>query len=233
MPNWTYNAIVFEGKESDLASLKKKVKGREGVDFDFNKIIPMPDTMHVASGSYEDDNLRYYCLSEGKEMPEGDFYFDLHKEDGTLYSLAEYQKYEKDHAREYELDKAAGFGGGLSLEEGRKIYINLTQYGCKDWYEWLNRNWGTKWGACAPVIWNHEEDGRLSVHFETAWRAPYPIIEALSRMFPDVRISVTAVYEEGIIEESEYKNGKELSFTSRERFEEYDDDEEDEVEEEI
>lgn len=148
-------------------------------------------------------------------MPKGKYSFDLKKEDGTLYSLAEYQKYEKEHAREYELDKAAGFGGGLSLEECRKIYINLTEHGFKDWYDWACANWGTKWNACDPTEFEKMDDGRISIQFDTAWSVPWPIVEKLSLLFPNIVLLVSAAHEEGVAEHSKWQNGLELSYTKK------------------
>lgn len=47
------------------------------------------------------------------------------------------------------------------------------------WYSWSIKNWGTKWGAYSAEL---VEGG---VKFETAWSHPFPIVQALSRSFPD------------------------------------------------
>ena len=51
-------------------------------------------------------------------------------------------------------------------------------------YEWCCDNWGTKWNAYG-VVWSYDE-----LYFQTAWNTPLPILEALSREFPDVTIKV-------------------------------------------
>ena len=30
---------------------------------------------------------------------------------------------------------------------GKQAYENIQQYGSPTWYEWCNKNWGTKWNA--------------------------------------------------------------------------------------
>lgn len=49
-----------------------------------------------------------------------------------------------------------------------------------DWYTWACENWGTKWNA-----YDASETERGWV-FLTAWSHPEPVIEELSRRFPDV-----------------------------------------------
>jgi hypothetical protein len=39
MPNWTYNSVLFVGKEKQLKTLKTMLKSEDN-DFDFNNIIP-------------------------------------------------------------------------------------------------------------------------------------------------------------------------------------------------
>lgn len=55
------------------------------------------------------------------------------------------------------------------------------------WYEWNIEHWGTKWDA-----YDFDEYAKYDKEFsfQTAWTTPIPIIEALSRMFPDVEFNV-------------------------------------------
>lgn len=46
--------------------------------------------------------------------------------------------------------------------------------------------WGTKWNAYSQVV----DDRTTRLEFDTAWSHPFPVIEALSRQFPDEPIHV-------------------------------------------
>jgi hypothetical protein len=68
------------------------------------------------------------------------------------------------------------YRGNLSWEDEQRL-------GGMDWYHWSIANWGTKWNA-------YDTDEMYNgVMFLTAWSAPFPVIKALSEMFPDVRIT--------------------------------------------
>lgn len=54
------------------------------------------------------------------------------------------------------------------------------------WYQWNSANWGTKWSAYDQS--GSTDDGR--VQFDTAWSHPFPVLEALSKKFPNDRIRV-------------------------------------------
>ena len=65
------------------------------------------------------------------------------------------------------------------------------------WYDWRNRYWGTKWGACDIEITQDDEDF-LEITFNTAWSPPEPIVHALRSKY-ECR------------DEESYNNGKYLS----------------------
>ena len=65
--------------------------------------------------------------------------------------------------------------------------ILMEKYGCTDWYEWANREWGTKWGAYD----NNYEDCLYT--FTTAWSPPND--EILSMLMEDIP-SFTFFWEE-------------------------------------
>lgn len=52
-------------------------------------------------------------------------------------------------------------------------------YGRNNWYDWCRDNWGTKWNAChgetAAILGD-----MIRYVFDTAWCAPYPVIQMLS-----------------------------------------------------
>jgi len=60
-------------------------------------------------------------------------------------------------------------------------------------YEWCWDNWGTKWNACEVEF--HVENDIIVITFSTAWEPPKPVIEAISREFPELRLQL--YYYEG------------------------------------
>lgn len=55
-------------------------------------------------------------------------------------------------------------------------------YGENNWYDWSVKNWGTKWNACYSII---DADENI-ITFQTAWSAPFPIIDKLLEKLPDI-----------------------------------------------
>lgn len=57
------------------------------------------------------------------------------------------------------------------------------------WYDWNNKNWGTKWNSYnGSMDFDKEFDDEVSYKFDTAWAPPGPILEALQDKFPDLSI---------------------------------------------
>jgi len=57
--------------------------------------------------------------------------------------------------------------------------------GRPNWYDWQTENWGTKWNAYSAHVeseWDGGDCCEMEIHFDTAWSAPFPIIEALRAM---------------------------------------------------
>ena len=84
----------------------------------------------------------------------------------------------------------------IELEEFRLSYNPITQetsdrlvkqYGTNNWYDWCNKNWGTKWDA--DIIDYGQEDEEAWYDFDTAWCPPEPIYQRLVNLFPNLSIS--------------------------------------------
>lgn len=63
------------------------------------------------------------------------------------------------------------------------------------WLDWNVENWGTKWNAYQTEI-EQLDDGTAQLRFQTAWSHPHPVIEALSKRFPDTVIEVAYADED-------------------------------------
>jgi len=77
----------------------------------------------------------------------------------------------------------------METEEGKSLYElgqrsveNLRRYKAMTWYEWCNKNWGTKWNSSD----NCNDLAARTIKFSTAWSCPIPIVAALAEKFPDV-----------------------------------------------
>lgn len=54
-------------------------------------------------------------------------------------------------------------------------------FNCLDWYQWRLGHWGTKWNAHDIIPMPNGN----AIQFCTAWSHPGPVIEALSKKYPD------------------------------------------------
>ena len=193
MPNWVKNIIHIEGSADDIAKamdlMRNKNPEYSDMDIDFNNVIPMPERLNITSGGYdryyvalylktlsmtERQNLRTMLLScptdfYGNYLRKYAESFTMDIPEGTLNRMKDCL------TREYRNLSTT------SMEDVGKAYIdNVLEYGADTWYDWCIDHWGTKWNACECTI----RDNYLE--FETAWSAPFPVIEELSRCFPEL-----------------------------------------------
>ena len=53
--------------------------------------------------------------------------------------------------------------------------------------QWCAKHWGTKWGMCeAELVAENYELGVVEYAFETAWSPCGPVVEAMSKRFPEL-----------------------------------------------
>lgn len=69
---------------------------------------------------------------------------------------------------------------------------NREKYGFGSWYDWAIESWGTKWNA-GDIELQIIEDGNTAFYtFQTAWDAPLPVIEEMSKRFPNLKFIFSA-----------------------------------------
>ena len=173
MPNWVQNNITFSGNAAEIKKMLETIKDNE-IGFgsiDFNKIIPMPESLNIECGSRTDKGIG--MVKEYLEnMPE-----ELKSKEGT------YEEF---------LEDLRNHSADITDEKEKKIWDigvtavdNLYKYDAPTWYEWCSKNWGTKWNACKCTTVN---ENAKSISFQTAWGTPYPVMKKLSEMFPNIEI---------------------------------------------
>jgi len=98
-------------------------------------------------------------------------------------------------------------------------FSKFVQFEGEDWYNWNNRNWGTKWDV---AVSDEKEDSNTYMegpvangdnlvvyyNFETAWSRPLPALENLSAQYPDLLLTLSYEEETGWGGECEFLRGK-------------------------
>lgn len=172
MANLIENRITLHGDSAQIRAMLEAIQNEEvGVgSVDFNKIIPMPESLDIEAGTktirglkaYQDFIQMYTVRQSAKKACKAE------SEDAFLMQR-------KDIGRdEWELGKIA--------------WNNICLYGAPTWYQWCNRNWGTKWNAYGyheGGIDYHDGD---CLYFKTAWWAPRPVLDKLAELYPHIEI---------------------------------------------
>lgn len=194
MPNHVMNRVFFECSDEKAREIRHTVMydpDPENEEYtglgtiDFNKLIPMPPTLMIESGSETSHGIEIYLHAVNPATDD--------------YSVSKMQE-DDFRALVNSLRKEAMFGGpAAKLDQetidkytkhstfeklaklGKTAADNMVKYGATTWYDWSIHNWGTKWNSYDP--WKGEDHGLL---FSTAWSAPHPVIKALSQRFPEV-----------------------------------------------
>lgn len=154
------NEISFgKGKQAKAAFQQMlddmRVPGGNSVYFDLNKIIPMPESLNIESGTRTDRGLELYReYVRERENPPADF-------------IEKWKKIAEQEPVEWDL--------------GKRAYCNIQDFGVPTWHEWYLPNWGTRQNAYATQL--DEEENK--VEFQTAGAPVPKILDALSQKYPD------------------------------------------------
>lgn len=190
MPNWVKNIVKVSNK------IMKDIEEKyfENGKFSFNKIIPMPKTLILPEGTITHEAIAYALLKMNQKdknklmseccLIENNYYGNLWLKISKYTDGYTLDQLEKKHA-EYKLGSECEELGINTLEELGNTYINnIKNYKSTTWYDWSIANWGTKWDSCR---FEHDD---VTLIFETAWSCPEPLLEELSRKYPNECIEV-------------------------------------------
>ena len=197
MPNHVMNRITLDCSDERAKEIMEALMydpnpdDEEGTGFgtlDFNKLIPMPPSLMIEAGSSTEQGIEIYLTAinpnapdyDLPKMPEDEFkklVSDLNAERRfTLY---------KPYLSEEEVQKYTRYSSfGKLADMGKQAINNMINYGATTWYDWSIKNWGTKWNSYDS--WKGDDKG---FQFSTAWSAPHPVLDALAKKYPDVRIT--------------------------------------------
>ena len=196
MPNWVRSKLTIEGNNPqsvidkitiDVYDDYEKVNKKQ---LDFNKIIPMPESLKVESGTLADNCIEIY-LNTLEEQEKKEMAWLFYKASEYKYLTDNYGKKSKEQTDKLAQDildnyKEPNFFREKTfhslqdiIDYGKQICDNVKNYGFKDWYDWSINNWGTKWNAKMTEI-----QGNV-IYFETAWDDVRCLIFELSKQYPD------------------------------------------------
>ncbi len=192
MANYIMNRLHLSGDQKQIDELLKSVRGEESV-MDFNKIIPMPESLHIESGSRTDTGLKAYK----------DFVY--------VYTFAGTEKKDLLNIPKEKEEVFLKTRPDIRRDEwelGRSAFQNEQKYGATTWYEWSMRSWGTKWNAFKAEI---TEDN--TIEFQTAWSRVMPVVQRLAEDFPDISFNYRWADEDlGVnVGMAEFENGEVVS----------------------
>jgi hypothetical protein len=103
---------------------------------------------------------------------------------------------------------------------------NEAKYGFESWYDWACEKWNTKWnaGEIDLDLTSTKLVSSAFYIFQTAWDAPLPVIEKMSKDFPRLHFSLTADEESGeYYYEKNFFGGEEIEHIDLEREEGWND----------
>lgn len=191
MPNWVRNKLTIDSQ--DFEKIIKSVIDKNN-EFDFEKIIPMPKSIKITSGSITHDCVNLYMNSIKATDEYAKNLKTLQKYKQDVKDLTEIEaskmieKYIGDNVF-FDKDKKLNNREDV-LNFGKQIVLNYQKYGFPDWYSWSIFNWGTKWNASETCILGD------TISFETPWSSPINVITKLSSKYPDVQFTLDFAEEQ-------------------------------------
>ncbi|WP_271400320.1 hypothetical protein [Salinicoccus roseus] len=153
MANTTYSILKFRSQDDLRKIVDYAIK--DGRDFDFNSIEPIPDALKVEHIPYQDAAI-------------GSYYNTLDREDQT----ALIENLEDKHYTNVEdiIEQAAAqekeqiLVAEERIDLGQKYYENIMEHGYPDFFEWANVHWNTKGNAINTVV----DEEKLEISFSTS-----------------------------------------------------------------
>ena len=205
MPNNTSNRLWVAGAPEDVARLITECttveEGESAPILDFQKIIPMPAELDLVSSSY--GRMAYDIMGSDTgwvQYAQAAWIRALGTETGQVSGSALVMPPPLQTKDDLVKHLATHLGG--QWDEAVSLAVayaaNFARFGCTTWLDWRRRHWGTKWNAYWPnwAAGPYEDgDSEFDLRFYTAWSAPVPIMKALSRKFPALRLELHSLCE--------------------------------------
>ncbi len=193
MPNWIKNKILVGNTNYGKRLIDKYTTYNEEkdlVEFDFNKVIKMPESLQIEFSSKSDYALSLYLAYIN---PSVTYYGDNDKKinEEEYKNIVSKLKFKTivsdiDNLSEERINNLKEkYNEKEMLRLGKRQVENVLKYDALNWYEWSVKNWGTKWNAQA---FEASPDNR-TITFETAWDPALEVMVEISKQNPDVKFA--------------------------------------------
>lgn len=160
------SCLRLSGDQKKINKLLEHVEGEDTV-LDFNKIIPMPKSLYIESGSQTERGLTVY-----NEFVTSYIFNGLLPNPNLLEIPEKSEQSFLNTRKDIQPDDFA---------LGKKAFQNQIKYGAPTWVEWRIANWGTKWPAYDTI---KTQDN--AIIFQTALSRAMPVISKLAEMYPEI-----------------------------------------------
>ena len=217
MANWVRNRLTIHGENAleVMKSLLVKSEVEGEYDFDFNKIIPMPDELNIQASRVTKNSAKLFLNSMDEYSEEQIKYAKIFKQayKGEYFTLIgdEAKTLMKEVMSCHDIEKEGQpllFNNPNEvLDFGKRVLENYVQYGAVDWYDWRCNNWGTKWNAAYTEI---PCEDTAEVYFDTAWSPVTNLMCELSKQHPECKFEYEYAEEQAafLTGKLEFENGK-------------------------
>ena len=178
MPNHVRNIIVIEADKAKITEILDAIKNDEkGIgSIDFNKLIPMPESLNIECGSDTQKGYEMFSNMREKYAKLMNILKTAPDSENFMFAVKAKKDLEKEINSMSEEDRKL-------FDLGKQAFENIQNYGTPTWYEWSIDNWDTKWNA-----YDFDYDKDKTIYFNTAWSAPHSILKALSEKYPEVQL---------------------------------------------
>ena len=192
MANYYQNKLtVLHDSAERIEEVFAAIRTEDRDVIDFNAVIPQPERLNI----YHDGMAEMAMLwMINRAMPHNLNQF-------ALMMAKRFEEWPDERKKE-------------NLEKASELFRNIADYGYPDFYRWSIDHWGTKWNSINGNSEMHR-DGN-TIYFETANGYCEPVIEELSRKFPDVGFAYAAADEDigswtikGVFNNGEFKGLRE------------------------